>query len=217
MTTVERLTMAAGAEEPVSSADVMAYGRITDPAEEPMVVSLITAAREELERLTGRIVVPGTFAVETDTWVSRVDLPLAPVVSIDAVTWVTVDDLLPPVAMAAVDALGQSVAYQATPGGAREVSDSHADYFVRNLTATRSSGAASRVPVARSSTDGAAVLVRIEVTAGYATPDAVPAGIRHYVRTLALLRYQHRDDPEALARAQLFAESGVTSFGVVQA
>jgi len=192
VTLVERLTVLAGAEEPVSSADVMAYGRITDPTEEPLVASLITAAREELERLTGRIVLPGTFRIEADAWLSAVELPLAPIVSIDAVTYVTVDDLVPPdppVALAAVDGLRTPLAYLGR----------------------------GRVGVAPLSTSTAPVLLRIDVTAGYATPDAVPPGIRQYVRTLTLLRYQHRDDPEALAKAQAYAESGVTSFGVVQA
>ena len=159
MITVARLTVAPDAAEPVSVDALMAFGRITDNDERPVVAAVIAAAREETERLTGRILLPGTFAVETDKPVSRVTFPIAPVVAVDGIAWVEIDQPLP-------------------------------------------------VP--------APALLRLEVAAGYPTPEAIPEGIRHFVQTLALLRYAHRDDPAALEAAQAFAATGVAAFGVVQ-
>ena len=217
MITVERLTIADGALEPVTASDVMTFGRITDPADVPLVEALITAAREELERLTGRIVVAGTFAILADAWVPVRDLPLAPITSIDLVEWVGVGDVVPPdppVALSALDALRAPVTYLAggdpVVGVGAEVSRDHGDGFIRNVRTARSSVGAALY------SGSAPLALRIEVSAGYAS-GLVPAGIVHYVRTLALLRYTHRDDPDALARAQAFAGAAVNSFGVVQA
>ena len=181
-----RLTTTAGAQEPVSIADLRAFGRIVSSTEDWVLESLLLAARQEIERMSGLALVPGTFRISLDCWKTTVDLVPSPVRSVDVVTYQYAD----------------GVAY---------VVDSDAYFFdasrYRLAFARWSEG-----PWGLRTSAG----IEIDVTAGYATRDDVPADVRMDVIRAALLRYEHRDDPEMLDKARRAVAESTASYAVVQ-
>jgi hypothetical protein len=77
----------APAVEPVSLAEVKEHLRVDGPDEEPLIVALITTARLTIEHLAGLALVTQRWAVLLDAWpdASAIELPVAPVASVDAV------------------------------------------------------------------------------------------------------------------------------------
>jgi uncharacterized phiE125 gp8 family phage protein len=72
--------------EPVSLAEVKEHLRVDDPEEEPLIVALITTARLTIEHLAGLALISQRWAVLLDSWpeAPAIELPVAPVASIDA-------------------------------------------------------------------------------------------------------------------------------------
>ena len=81
---VRRTSVAEGSAEPVSCDDLMAWARVTDEGERRVLERLITVAREEVERFTGYVLIPGTFLLTTQ-FATRVELPLIPITEISEV------------------------------------------------------------------------------------------------------------------------------------
>jgi uncharacterized phiE125 gp8 family phage protein len=75
------------AVEPVSLAEVKEHLRVDGPDEEPLIVALITTARLTIEHLAGLALVTQRWAVLLDAWpdASAIELPVAPVASVDAI------------------------------------------------------------------------------------------------------------------------------------
>jgi uncharacterized phiE125 gp8 family phage protein len=88
------------AVEPVTLAEAKAHLRIVHADEDDLIARLITAARRHLEQQTGLCLVSQGWTCFRDAWpeVSAVELPLAPVIAVTAVTVHGEDD-----AAAAVD------------------------------------------------------------------------------------------------------------------
>lgn len=74
------------AVEPVSLAEVKEHLRVDGPDEEPLIVALIATARMTIEHLAGLALITQRWAVLFDAWpdARAVELPVAPVASVDA-------------------------------------------------------------------------------------------------------------------------------------
>lgn len=80
------LTLISGpAEEPVTLDEARAHLRVDETGEDALIVGLVTAARTMLEAETRRAFVSQGWQLTLDAWpqTRRIDLGLAPVVSVD--------------------------------------------------------------------------------------------------------------------------------------
>ena len=89
------------AQEPVSLADAKAHLRVDVADDDALITRLITGARSELERGLGRALITQSYTYLLDAWPSgfAVDLPIAPVQSVDQVRIYALDGafaVLPP-------------------------------------------------------------------------------------------------------------------------
>lgn len=184
---VVRLTTAAGAWGPASLEDLRDFGRVTLPDEDHVLQRLLEAATAEVERYSGLVLVPGTFRVSFDAWARRLEVPIGPVTAVDAVR------------------------YQLADGTATVLTSTAYVADVASAPARVSFVECWRPASALRATGG----IEVDVTAGYATPYVVPADIKQHVITVALLMFEHRDDPEALDRVRRYASSGGSAFEVV--
>jgi uncharacterized phiE125 gp8 family phage protein len=73
--------------EPISVAEAKAHCRVDSDAEDTLIASLILAARMHIERSLDVALIEQSWSLYLDAWPDRhfVRLPLAPVVSLDAV------------------------------------------------------------------------------------------------------------------------------------
>lgn len=80
--------------EPVSLAEVKAHCRVDGDAEDTLLASLALAARMHVERALGVALIAQGWSLFLDRWPDRawVDLPLAPVIGVDAVRLHRADD-----------------------------------------------------------------------------------------------------------------------------
>ena len=82
------LTLISGpAEEPVAVEEARAHLRVDDTSEDALIAGLVTAARTMLEAETRRAFISQGWQMTLDAWPEsrRIDLPLVPVVSVEAV------------------------------------------------------------------------------------------------------------------------------------
>jgi uncharacterized phiE125 gp8 family phage protein len=80
--------------EPVSLAEAKAHCRIDGAAEDTLVASLLIAARMHIERSLNVALIEQSWSLFLDRWPDRpsLALPLAPVISVDAVRLYSPDD-----------------------------------------------------------------------------------------------------------------------------
>jgi uncharacterized phiE125 gp8 family phage protein len=182
-----RLTTATGAQEPVSLADLKAYGRIVSTDEDRILEQLLLSARQSVERYSGHILVPGTFRVLHDTWAQVFELPLTPVRSVTSITYHRTD-------------------------GTSDAPDA-ATYFA-DLTA-RPSRVAFYNRYTRPYWLRGSAGIDIEVVAGYEKRSDVPEDVRLHVMRVALLGYEHRDDPDVMDRVDAYVGNGCSPFAIV--
>jgi uncharacterized phiE125 gp8 family phage protein len=80
--------------EPVSLAETKAHCRVDGTAEDTLVASLAVAARMHIERSLNVALIEQQWSLYLDRWPDRdwVDLPLGPVVGLDAVRLYSPDD-----------------------------------------------------------------------------------------------------------------------------
>ena len=80
--------------EPVSLDEAKAHCRLDGAAEDPLIASLILAARMHIERSLGVALIEQSWSLFLDAWQDRpwADLPLAPVLSLEAVRLYRADD-----------------------------------------------------------------------------------------------------------------------------
>jgi len=81
------------AQEPVALADAKLYLRVDVADDDALINSLITGARSELERGLGRALITQSYTYLLDAWPAgfAVNLPIAPVQSVDQVRVYAVD------------------------------------------------------------------------------------------------------------------------------
>ena len=73
--------------EPIALADAKAHLRVDGTDEDSYITSLIVAAREGAEHLTGRALMPQTLELALDEFCDIVKLPMPPLVSITSVKY----------------------------------------------------------------------------------------------------------------------------------
>lgn len=174
-----RLTTADDVREPVRVEALTSFGRVAIVDRPDALESMIRAARTKVERYAGVVLVPGTFLVRGDRWTSVFDLPLFPVTGVTAFRY--------------IDQAGATVTLDA------------ADYVVDVATESSRVVLTSTAPMPYNLR--ALGGVELEVTAGYAEPEAIPEDIRQLVLRAALMTYEHRDDPALLGEVDAYIEA----------
>ncbi|SDB31561.1 head-tail connector protein [Bauldia litoralis] len=152
--------------EPVSLADVKAHLRIDGGDEDALLTAAIVSARVHVESATRRVLIEQGWRIYYDAWPRRriVRLPVAPLMSLDAVT--------------IYDAAGDPQVVDAE--------DYEADVAASPARLVLAANAPT--PVGRA-VNG----IEIDVTAGYgATSVDVPAALRQAVLMLVAHWYEHR-------------------------
>lgn len=80
------------ASEPLSLSEVKLHLRLDEETEDALVTSLIRAAREHVEAMTRRALVPQTWALVLDEWpMGELRLPLPPLRAVSGITYRTDD------------------------------------------------------------------------------------------------------------------------------
>jgi len=160
------ILIAGPAVEPVSLAEMRAFLRLDDPAEDDLVATLIQGARHVVEAACGRVLMAQTWRLPCEPWPARgiVVLPLSPLMAVEEVRVVDVAGTQTVLAPALYRVDGASdpprvivpdvLALQPTPQG-----------------------------------------VAIDVRVGYgAAAEDVPAPLRQAVRLLVAHWFEHRGD-----------------------
>lgn len=181
----KRLTTDASALEPVRLDDLAWFGRVSGFDDPARAERLIRAAREEIEAITGVIMRPGRFRVVMDAWTPVFELPLRPVRSVESLRWYS--------------AIG-------------DVTSIAPSSFVADLVAPLARVVVGR-DVVRPYNMRPLAGVELEVEAGYERAEDVPEDIRQHIVTVALMRFEHRDDPDALERIARYAFRGAPGYG----
>ncbi len=189
----------APAIEPVTLVEIKEHARVDDTEDDAYLTALITAAREMVERHTGRCLITQTWKLTMDQWPGEacdewwdgvregpisalnaawVELRKAPVLAVSSVVTKDEDDTASTWA-----ASNYYLARQ--PNGYGRL--------------TRKSGAVWPViPLRR------AGAIEITFTAGYGTAaTSLPYALRHAVKMLALHWYENREPASECASAQL--------------
>lgn len=166
----------APAVEPVTLAELRAQLRLVQTEEDGLLASLIKAAREHVEQVTRRALIAQGWRIALDGWPAGriLRLPLAPVLSVTAVTVYGADGM--PVTLAP------------------------AAWTLRRGTEPARLVVAPDTGSGVEPVNG----LEIDFTAGYgASPADVPEPLRQAVRMLAAHWYEHREAGTDLAMASL--------------
>jgi uncharacterized phiE125 gp8 family phage protein len=166
------MLLSAPASEPLALADVKAHLRLDSADEDTLVIALILAARQWIERRTGRKLISQRWRVMRDAWpVERMapglilPIPFAPLISVDAVR--VVDP-------SGATVLVNPVTYVVDP------SDSRPRLAFLNLP-----------PAPGQPING----ISLDLTVGYGTdPAMVPEPLRQAMRLLVTDWFEHRGD-----------------------
>lgn len=161
------ILIAAPAVEPLTVADLRAQLRLACETEDGLLADYIKAAREHVERLTGRALVTQGWRLYLDAWPEgrAVRLPVAPVQSINSIT--------------IYDATG--IPHALSPDKwslGRDVAPARVKVSLDTGVPSRSMMGAE-----------------IEFSAGYgATADAVPEAFKQAIRLLVAHWFEHREE-----------------------
>lgn len=74
--------------EPITLTEAKLHLRVDDTADNTLITSLIKAAREYCEGFQNRTYMATTFQLKCNNWYDEVQLPLAPLWSVDSITYV---------------------------------------------------------------------------------------------------------------------------------
>ncbi len=155
------------AAEPVTLAEAKAHCRIDTDTEDAILLALISAARRHVESETRRVLVARPWRIWFDVWSAdgRLVLPVAPVLSVDAVTIYDGDGV-----GSVLDAAAYEVDTRSVP--ARLALTARAGGVVPGRTMNG---------------------VEIDVTAGHGEASDVPAPLRQAVLLLVAHWFEHRE------------------------
>lgn len=156
----------APSEEPITLAEAKLHLRVTSTAEDTLITSLITTARERCEEVSFRALVTRTVDLYLDSWPvgGVIKLPTPPVQSITSVTYTDVDG---------------------TTG-----TMSAADYYLATARGSLVLKSSASWPTAElQSTEG----IKVRYVAGYGAAAAVPGWAKHAMRLLISHWYLNRE------------------------
>lgn len=168
--------LAAPAAEPVTLAEARAHLRLDATEEDTLLGALLVAARTALEAATRRALLSQSWRLTMDDWPAPpVELPLAPVLTVDAVKVVTIGGSMLTIdpAFYEVDAAGTPPRLAARRGQAWP------------MPATRLAG------------------IAVDFTAGYGSPAEVPPPLRQAVLMLVAHWFENREPVAVGAGAEL--------------
>jgi uncharacterized phiE125 gp8 family phage protein len=155
--------------EPLTMAELKAHLRIDTPDEDPLLASILAAARQAIEHACGRRLLSQGWRLVLDAWPAGavVRLPIAPVLAVTAIRVVAADGAvaLPPADIWQLDSASEParLTVQLPPAPGRSLAG-----------------------------------IEIDITAGYgALASNVPEPLRHAVRLLAARLYEERGDGPA--------------------
>jgi uncharacterized phiE125 gp8 family phage protein len=165
------------ASEPISLAELKNYLRVEHTVDDVELTSVLTAARQAVERDTGRSLITQTWVLQLDQWPSwYLQLPKPPIASVASITYVDTDGVTQTWAAA-----NYVVDVRSRPGLIRLAYQ-------------------SRWPSIRGDRRGIAVTY----TAGYGdTAASVPADLRQAIKHRARLDYDAWSEDVALAYSRI--------------
>lgn len=166
---MSHLLITAPTVEPVSVPEAAAHLRVTVNDEDPLVASLIQAARMHVEAYTGRALVTQTWELRLPDFPAYLELPRAPFASITSITYID--------AASATQTLAES-AYQV-------VTDSGPYCQPARVVPAYN----QQWPAVRAQEDD----LRVRYVAGYGVPRTVPAPLRAAMLLLVGHLYEHRE------------------------
>jgi uncharacterized phiE125 gp8 family phage protein len=164
------------AAEPVALADARAHLRLDATEEDALLGSLLTAARMAVEAAARYALLPQSWRLTLDDWPTQpVEIPLAPVLTLDAVRVATIGG-----SMLTIDPAFYEVDTTGTPP---------------RLAARR--GQAWPMPATRLAG------IAIDFTAGHAAAAEVPAPLKQAILLLAAHWFENREPVPLGAKAEL--------------
>lgn len=159
------IQITAPAEEPLTLAETRAHLRVEHDADDQLISGLITAARQAAETRTGRALVSQKWRSTFDLWPLELTLSPAPLISVEAVTYLD------------ADGVRQTLA----PSSYLVITDTLQGYICPAY------GAAW--PSHRTEPGS----IRIDYTAGYGNASAVPQAIKVWMLMLIGTWYAQRE------------------------
>lgn len=155
--------------EPVSVAEAKAHLRVVGTDDDAYIGSLITAARQSAESITGRALMPQTWEFAVDEFKSEIRLNKPPFSAVSSIKYIDKDGV------------------QQTLAEADYILDSHSE------PARVTSAYSKSWPYARKQANS--VLIRF--TAGYADAAAVPQEIKNWMLLRVGMLYENRESVAA--------------------
>lgn len=155
----------APATEPVTLIEAKAHLRVVDTAEDTLIGTLISAARQHVENETGRALITQTYTLRLDSWPTVVYLPRPPAISITSVAY--------------TDAAGAT--HTLSTGAYALVPSSDPGQLIFNSDLLPADALANVAPIA------------IAYTAGYGAAAAVPQALKQAMLLLLGHWYVNRE------------------------
>ena len=154
------------ASEPVTLIEAKSHLRVDFDADDTLITTLISTARQFVENCTGRALVSRVVRVDADNWDSEILLPLNPVVSIS------------------------SIKYMDSDGVEQTLASTEYQLATQKLPARVKPAYGASWPAIRS---GLYDSVKVEFTAGYGDAGAVPNDLKHAVLFMIAHLYEQRE------------------------
>jgi len=175
----------------VSLAEAKAHLRIDSSDEDTLITSMITSATEVAEQITGRAIMPQTWALTMDGFPSVIELTRVPVASITSVTYID------PTETAITLGTG--------------------NYRLRNIDDYASAlivpAYGAEWPDTLDDTD----TVEVRFVAGYANAAAVPQPIKNWILINVASQYENREETTARQTVSLkFVDTLLDRYKVYQ-
>lgn len=143
------------AAEPITLSEAKERLRVTHDAEDAVILSLITSARDLCEQETGRALMPQTWQQTYDNFPEAIELPKLPVVSVTALKY--------------------------TGSDGNEYTLSSASYVLDNASDDRSAWVVPAIGYQWPETYEGINGVRVEFVCGYDNADLVPAALKQWM------------------------------------
>ena len=175
----------------VSLSEAKAHLRIDSSDEDTLITSMITAATETCEQITGRAIMPQTWALTLDEFPSVIELTRVPVASITSLKY--------------TDTSGAQITLDSAAYRLRNVDDYASALIVPAYNA--------EWPDTLDDTD----TVEVRFVSGYANAAAVPQPIKNWILINVASQYENREETTARQTVSLkFVDTLLDRYKVYQ-